>query len=127
MSYRFQSARPNLFVRDVALAVEFYARSLGMELRFAVGDPPSLAVIAAGDVELGLVHAEGARDAALGAANCYLEVEGVDALHERCRAAGIPIENPLSDHPWGMRDFVIRDPDGHLVAIGERVAPPSAA
>jgi catechol 2,3-dioxygenase-like lactoylglutathione lyase family enzyme len=27
---------------------------------------------------------------------------------------------PLTTHPWPMRDFVFRDPDGHLIAVGEQ-------
>jgi hypothetical protein len=29
---------------------------------------------------------------------------------------------PLTTHPWPKRDFVIRDPDGHQIAIGQDVA-----
>ena len=36
---------------------------------------------------------------------------------------GGKITNPLTTWPWGMRDFVVTDPDGNWLAIGERVAP----
>lgn len=39
-------------------------------------------------------------------------VEEVDAVHERIRAAGIPIIVPLEDHPWGDRGFGFPDPNG---------------
>ena len=51
----------------------------------------------------------------------YLHVRGVDALHKRCQEAGVDISSALTEHPWGLRDFVIRDPDGHLIGIGERI------
>jgi hypothetical protein len=30
---------------------------------------------------------------------------------------------PLTDHPWGLRDFVIEIPGGHRLALGERIGP----
>ena len=47
---------------------------------------------------------------------------GVDELHARCEAAGATFVSPLTTQPWGMRDFVVADPDGNRIAIGERVA-----
>ena len=35
--------------------------------------------------------------------------------------AGAEVTMGLTTHPWLMRDFVIRDPDGHQVAIGQRL------
>jgi hypothetical protein len=31
---------------------------------------------------------------------------------------------PLTDHPWGLRDFVVEIPGGHRLALGERVRGP---
>jgi hypothetical protein len=28
---------------------------------------------------------------------------------------------PLTDHPWGLRDFVAEIPGGHRLAFGERI------
>ncbi|MDT4907347.1 MAG: hypothetical protein QOI69_588, partial [Pseudonocardiales bacterium] len=32
-------------------------------------------------------------------------------------AAGAEIAPPLTDEPWGVRRFVVRDPDGHVVTV----------
>jgi catechol 2,3-dioxygenase-like lactoylglutathione lyase family enzyme len=39
---------------------------------------------------------------------------GVDALAERARAAGAPVDGP-TDQPWHTREIVVTDPDGYRV------------
>jgi uncharacterized glyoxalase superfamily protein PhnB len=48
----------------------------------------------------------------------YLFVENADALHEAYTASGADIVEPISSTPWGMREFVVRDINGHLLRIG---------
>lgn len=50
----------------------------------------------------------------------YIDVTGVDDLHDWCAAHGAQIVVGLTDHPWGLRDFVIEMPGGHRLALGER-------
>src|SRR4051812_38523927 len=38
-----------------------------------------------------------------------IEVDDVDAVHERARAAGAEITYPLTDEEWGVRRFFVRD------------------
>ncbi len=38
----------------------------------------------------------------------------LDGLFEKYRRAGAEIVSPPEDRPWGLRDFRLRDPDGHL-------------
>ena len=39
-------------------------------------------------------------------------VEDVDAAHAEALAAGLDIVYPLTDEPWGVRRFFVRDPSG---------------
>lgn len=107
--------RPNLLVKDVGISIGFYRDIIGFEVRNAMEDG-SFGLMGKGLAEVALVrHDDPPGEQA------YLYVRGVDALHERCKAAGADIMRPLTEHPWGLRDFVVRDPDGHLIGIGERV------
>jgi hypothetical protein len=36
----------------------------------------------------------------------------------------VPGATPLTDHPWGLRDFVIEIPGGHRIALGRRTGGP---
>ena len=53
---------------------------------------------------------------------CRIDVTGVDALHDEMQAAGVVHPNgPLTDQPWGFREFSVLDGDGNLVTFGERL------
>lgn len=51
-----------------------------------------------------------------------IEVDDVNAAYERMKAAGFAIEYELTDEPWGVRRFFVRDPYGKLVNILEHRA-----
>jgi uncharacterized glyoxalase superfamily protein PhnB len=51
----------------------------------------------------------------------HVLVDGVDALHEELSSRGAEVISPLTDTPWGLREFVIRTPDGHRLVFGEPV------
>jgi catechol 2,3-dioxygenase-like lactoylglutathione lyase family enzyme len=41
----------------------------------------------------------------------------VDATHAEAVARGLEIVYPLTDEPWGVRRFFVRDPTGAVVSI----------
>jgi len=49
--------------------------------------------------------------------NISVEVEDVDSLHTAARARGREIVYPLTDEPWGVRRFFVRDPNGQVVNV----------
>lgn len=42
-----------------------------------------------------------------------VHVADVDAHYERARAAGAPVEGPPVDKAYGLREYGVRDPEGH--------------
>jgi len=46
-----------------------------------------------------------------------VEVDDVDGAYAEALAAGGEIVHPLTDEPWGVRRFFVRDPAGHVVNI----------
>ncbi|PWU46760.1 glyoxalase [Micromonospora globispora] len=46
-----------------------------------------------------------------------IEVDDVDDVHARCVAAGAEIVYPLTDEPWGLRRFFVRDPNGAVINV----------
>lgn len=50
-----------------------------------------------------------------------LGVPDADAEHRRLVAAGAPIVAPPTDQPWGMRSFMLIDPNGIAVVVGHRI------
>jgi uncharacterized glyoxalase superfamily protein PhnB len=50
----------------------------------------------------------------------YFRVDDVDAHHREAVSAGLTAAEP-EDKPWGMREFVVRSPEGHRMTIGQSI------
>jgi uncharacterized glyoxalase superfamily protein PhnB len=61
-----------------------------------------------------------ARPAELGGttASPYIATDDIDARCERARAAGAEICMEPRDQPYGSRDFICKDPEGHVWCFG---------
>ena len=46
-----------------------------------------------------------------------IEVDDVDAAHDAAQRLGCEIVHPLTDEPWGVRRFFVRDPNGKVLNI----------
>jgi uncharacterized glyoxalase superfamily protein PhnB len=46
-----------------------------------------------------------------------IEVDDLDEVYRRARAAGLTVEYGPAVEPWGVRRFHVRDPFGRLVNI----------
>jgi predicted enzyme related to lactoylglutathione lyase len=46
-----------------------------------------------------------------------IEVDDVDDVHDRAVALGCEIVYPLTDEPWGLRRFFVRDPNGAVINV----------
>ena len=46
-----------------------------------------------------------------------VEVEDVDAVHGQAVERDLEIVYPLSDEPWGVRRFFVRDPNGMVINV----------
>jgi len=51
------------------------------------------------------------------------EVDDPDAVHDRLKAAGLPILLSLRDEAFGQRHFITSDPNGVLIDIIKPIAP----
>lgn len=51
-----------------------------------------------------------------------IEVDDVEDMHMRMRAAGFEIIYALTDEPWGVRRFYVRDPFGRTINILAHIA-----
>jgi catechol 2,3-dioxygenase-like lactoylglutathione lyase family enzyme len=104
-------------VTDMARALAFYVGVLGMTKVFENGDPVGFAILRkdAGElhVTLNKKHLAGPNAA------CHLMISDATALHEFCNRRGVRIVKGLRDQAYGLRDFVIADPDGNRIDIGQ--------
>ncbi|MBO6759126.1 MAG: VOC family protein [Roseibium sp.] len=110
---------PILQVRDVNHSVAFYCDKLGFFSHGTWGDGPDFAIVQNGDVTIALDRAQA--DGPVPANHywaAYIYVADADALCARYRSNGVEIVREPEDAFYGLRDFDVRDPDGHILAFG---------
>ena len=107
---------PRLPVSDIDRSVAYYQEALGLNLAWRTVDG-RLAAIATGDIEV-LLLVPWTGEGALPPQSSYVYVEDPDALCAEFEAAGADIVDPVASRPSGMRDFVVRDLDGHRFTLG---------
>ena len=112
----FGRMAPSFGVADMERAVAFYTEVMGFSIGFQNGDPVIFTLLERNRAELHLLLAPAYRGPTFNVA--HLIVDDVDALHARCAAAGAPIMKALADKDFGMRAFVVADPDGNCIDIG---------
>jgi lactoylglutathione lyase len=127
---RFSSVTPNLIVRDLANSTAFYCDVLGFAVKLTVPDtaPFVFVWLERDGVPVFLNDpAAVAKDVPAfahpvfgGTGTLFFVVEGVDALHDAV-ALHAPVVMALHTQPYGMREFAVQDPDGHLITFAERV------
>jgi len=117
---RLGRAAPTVGVRDMARALAFYEPVFGFERTFENGDPVSFVILKRDAAEVHLQRVDGHAGAAHNVMHLVVD-DGVDELYRRCEASeGAQIVSKLRDAPWGMRTFVVADPDGNRIDVGQR-------
>ena len=110
---------PIVPVRDVRLTAEYYRDTLGFEIAFLYGAPPTY-----GAVTLSPWSASGATihfsaEPSLTPYSLYVSVgPDIGRLEARYRERGVEILQHLARMPWGQLEFSIRDCDGHILKFG---------
>ncbi|MBB4346598.1 VOC family protein [Aliirhizobium cellulosilyticum] len=121
---------PVIMTKDVTGTAAFYTRHFGFEALFTADWYVHLQSKESEHVTLAILDGshdtipEGARGQVSGLLLNF-EVEDVDAVYERLKAAGLPIRLDLRDEDFGQRHFITADPNGVLIDIIKPI-PPSA-
>ena len=127
----FNSVTPNLLVRDIDASTAFYRDVLGFTVKQTVpeaapfvfvwlerdGVPVFLNSPAAAEKDLPGVSSRPAG----GTATMFFVITGVDDLHAHV-APKTRVVMSLRTQFYGMREFAVEDPDGHLLTFAERVS-----
>lgn len=116
-STAFTAVTPILNVESVEASIAHYTSVLGFRKNWDwpadVADK-TFASISNGEVTVFLSEkGQGARPVWI-----YYSVENVDELHERLARAGAEIRQKPVDRPWGAREMLVADRDGHILRIG---------
>lgn len=108
-------AVPVLASLDIEATQRFYVEKMGFT---DIARYPDYGIVARDDVQ---IHFWLTEDADIPkATSCRVDVTGVDALYEEMNASGVVHPNgPLTDQPWGYREFAVLDADGNMIKFGE--------
>jgi len=120
---RITNSRCVLAVRDLARSTRFYMEVLGFQRDFGDGSG-GWSFLSRDGFRLMLGECRDATPAGeLGDHSwfVYLTVDGVDRLHAEVARGGAEILSVPATKPWGLREFVLRTPDGHRIVFGEPV------
>jgi catechol 2,3-dioxygenase-like lactoylglutathione lyase family enzyme len=105
---------PDLTSRSLADAKGFYGRVLGLE---PVMDHGWIVTLAAPDRPAAQLSLATHDQTAPVVPAVSVQVDDVDAAYAAALREGAEIVHPLSDEPWGVRRFFVRDPDGHVINV----------
>jgi len=115
---KIESVMVGFCVRDMKAALEFYTIKLGFGVVFRNGDV--YAIVTRDGIEISLGLDRSGDRAGKGA--CYLKVQAVDAFHHELAQKGVVMTHHLKTESYGMREFMIADPDGNTLNFGEPIA-----
>jgi catechol 2,3-dioxygenase-like lactoylglutathione lyase family enzyme len=110
-------------VSDVVRSHAYYAERLGFRSPRMWGDPPTFCITQRDGLELMLAQVDDGKPVHPNAENAgridvYFWVNDADALHSEYSQKGADVVCQPEDQPYGMREFLVRDPDGHVLAFG---------
>jgi len=108
---------PEFPVKDVAEAQTYYRDRLGFENAWIWED--NFGAVGSGHIEIFFFKQEGT----IHPSSCYIFVEDADTWYDRFKQNGVTIVEDIRSTPWGMREFVIRDLNGHLLRLGHNEQP----
>ncbi|MEZ7003708.1 bleomycin resistance protein [Streptomyces sp. AD55] len=122
---------PILPCRTIEPVLDFYA-TLGFEVTFHQRSPNPYAAVQRGGIQLqffGMKQYEPSESFS----TCYVQTDDVDGLHKAFRARlkaahgriptrGLPRIGALKDTSYGVRQFLMTDPGGNCIRIGQQTS-----
>jgi len=105
---------PDLHADDPSASIDFYTGVLGLEV---VMDHGWIVTFASPANPAAQISVMGKDASAPVQPDLSVEVDDVDAAYAAARAAGHEIVHPLTDEPWGVRRFFVRDPNGTVLNV----------
>jgi catechol 2,3-dioxygenase-like lactoylglutathione lyase family enzyme len=108
-----------LAVHDISKSAGFFVDKLGFQI---TAEPPGWIFVKKDDCMIMLGECPDAIPAGeLGDHSYfgYLRVDDAGRYYAELKAKGVEMLSPISDKPWGMREFALRTSDGHRIMIGQ--------
>jgi catechol 2,3-dioxygenase-like lactoylglutathione lyase family enzyme len=105
---------PLIEAADPAASRAFYVDVLGLEVAMDMGWIVTFASPSNATAQVSVMRGSGESAAQ---PDISIEVSDVDACHARAMSQGCTIVYPLTDEPWGVRRFFVREPNGRVINV----------
>lgn len=106
---------------DILTSLAFYKEVLGFQTSWTWGEPPTFGSVSFGPVSI-MFNLLPELAAKVSGHQHWFNVEDADELYAMHIERGAKIVSPIEDRPWGVREYVVEDPDGyHLRFAGPLV------
>jgi predicted enzyme related to lactoylglutathione lyase len=99
---------------EPAASREFYEDVIGLELGMDLGWVVTFGSTSNETAQLTVMSKDASAPVS---PDVSIEVEDVDAVHAKAVERGYEIVHPVTDEPWGVRRFFVRDPNGAVINV----------
>jgi catechol 2,3-dioxygenase-like lactoylglutathione lyase family enzyme len=105
---------PDFQSDDPSASTKFYVEVLGLEPAMDLGWIVTFAAPENPSAQISVMREDATASVVPDAS---IEVDDVDAAHAAAQRMGCEILHPLTDEPWGVRRFFVRDPAGKVLNV----------
>ena len=107
----------NISSDDLEKSKEFYSEFLGMELAMDMGWILTFVSRENPTAQISILKNEKKEKPNNSSLFISIEVDDVDALHQKAKDQQIEIVYPLTDEEWGVRRFFVKEPNGATINL----------
>ena len=105
---------PNIASDKLEASRDFYTTLLGFQVAMDLGWILTLVSPSNPTAQLSVVREDATAPVI---PQVTVEVADVDAVHAEALRRGLELVHPLTDEPWGVRRFFVKDPNGVVLNV----------
>lgn len=123
-SARIHSTVPVINTDDIVKSLKYYQDVLGFTFDFKYGEPVVYAGVNSGAAELYFTHnpdfVRVLREEKIHS-DVFIWVTDADNLYNLHVRNGAEVIEPISDRPWGARQYVVKEPNGYYLKFAQPI------
>jgi predicted enzyme related to lactoylglutathione lyase len=105
---------PDLHTTDLGASRAFYVDVLALDVTMDLGWIVTFSAPGRTNTQISVMSQDASAPVQ---PDVSIEVDDVDAVHDRAQSLGHEVVYPLTDEPWGVRRFFVRDPGGTVLNV----------
>lgn len=112
---KFSRVVPVLYSTDIVKSIAYYIDVLQFDNQWTWEDPPTFGGVSKNSVDIFFCK-EGQ-----GNPGTWISImlDNVDAYYEIIKSKGADIPHAPETKVWGLREMLVKDPDGHIIRFGQ--------